>query len=235
MGNFDNTASHALVGAQASAPLLFDLLEAVEDRSHVRPTPSTPQELIPVKVCADSGYAPTPACPKTELTLALERAVPTQLCPLHHRVEVDVDTHEAVNAQCRAGRHTAWKAYSVWPAAVQRWYALQGRTQEPVPKLAAACRVEERREALWVVSPAPGQVAMLLPGLAPERQEVPLEADGDVGGSELSWFVDAQFVGRAPAQQTLYWKPSLGLHRLVVQSQSGQTATAELEVRQRPL
>lgn len=234
MGNFDNSPSHALVGASASGPVLFDVLEAVEDRSRVWTTPPPPPQLITVQVCADSGYAPTPACPKTEATLALKTAVPTKPCPIHHRVEVDADTGEAVNAACRGQRRTRWETVTSWPASVQRWLALQGQAQPRAPRRAPACAPEEPRAALSLVSPPAGQVAMLLRGLEPARQEIPLEAEGDSQGGELSWFVDAEFVGRAPPHQTLYWTPSVGRHRVVVKSDSGQTASRELEVRLRP-
>jgi penicillin-binding protein 1C len=234
MGNFDNTPSHALVGASASGPVLFDVLEAVEDRSRVWTTPPAPAELIAVQVCADSGYAVTPACPRAEATLALRTAVPTRPCPVHHRVEVDEATGEAVNAACRGQRHTRWETVTSWPASVQRWLAQQGQPAPAPPRRAAACAPDEPRSALALVSPPAGQVAMLLPGLAPARQEIPLQAESDALGGSLSWFVDAQFVGRAPPEQTLYWTPSVGRHRVVVRSDAGQTASRELEVRVRP-
>ncbi len=69
---------------------------------------------------------------------------------------------------------------------------------------------------------------MLMPGLSPEDQEVPLAAEG--GGRRASWFVDGRFLGTVPMHERLWWAPSPGTHELVVTDESGASASSRLLV-----
>src|SRR6185436_14157165 len=76
-----------------------------------------------------------------------------------------------------------------------------------------------------------GQVLVLLPGVPVKRQEVPLQ--GEVGGGgALSWFVDGEYLGSAPADERLWWRPTAGRHRVTVVDGAGRTAMRELQVRE---
>src|SRR5690606_21155871 len=103
VGNLDNSASVHLVGAEAAAPLLVELLQGAR-RAPPVPSSRVPDDLAPIEVCAYSGHLPTPACPHRATTLALRSSVPVRPCPYHVRVEVDVETGRALNASCRHGR-----------------------------------------------------------------------------------------------------------------------------------
>ncbi|HZH02581.1 MAG TPA: penicillin-binding protein 1C, partial [Myxococcaceae bacterium] len=115
MGNFDNAASLALVGAEATGPVMFDLLEAVADRAHLYRGDPPPADLIAVEVCATSGHRPGPACPVRQPSLALRSQVPTEPCPYHAALDVDVRTGEALTPACRGGRAYETRSFTVWP------------------------------------------------------------------------------------------------------------------------
>ncbi|MDP6935546.1 MAG: penicillin-binding transpeptidase domain-containing protein, partial [Myxococcota bacterium] len=91
MGNFDNSPSPHLVGADAAGPVLFDLLEGLVSEEKVDHDPRTP-DLVEVEVCALSGHLPAAACPHRSTALALESHVPTSSCPYHVQAELDLAT-----------------------------------------------------------------------------------------------------------------------------------------------
>ncbi|MFL5351936.1 penicillin-binding protein 1C, partial [Archangium sp.] len=63
VGNFDNSPSVHIVGAEAAGPLLFDILEGLGPRGRLEdPDAVVPSELTQVEVCAYSGHLPTEAC-----------------------------------------------------------------------------------------------------------------------------------------------------------------------------
>ena len=97
-----------------------------------------------------------------------------------------------------------------------------------VPSLAPGCQAGAR-EAPRLVHPPAGQGTVLLAGLAPERQEVPFQADA--AGGQLSWFVDGAFLGTHPAEERVWWTPARGEHEVVVVDEAGQSARRAFWVR----
>ncbi len=231
LGNFDMSPSVDLVGSEAAGPLLFDLLEAVADRSAPpRPRPR-PRDLKEIEVCAYSGHLPTAACGERRKALALRARVPTQRCPYHVAVDVDLDTGLAVNPSCRGGRRWETRSFLVWPASIRRYLTQRHRWLPQPPTLAPDCQPVDQRRAPEILSPPAGQVLVLIPGVEAADQEVPLAADGDAAGSRLSWFVDGEFLGSVDEAEQLWWTPSPGRHQILVMDESGLSAERVLEVR----
>lgn len=232
LGNADRTPSRHLVGAEASGAPLFNVLEAVADPQVSAWTDPPSSDLTRIEVDAWSGYLPTDATPDTRLAWALRDRVPTQRDPFHVRLDVDTATGEAVTAACRGSRQTESRTYVVFPASVRRWLTEQHRRLPEPPRMAAGCRPPSVAEAPTILSPAPGEVRVLIPGMPASRQEIALEADHAWTG-ELSWFVDGAWLGDAPADRRLWWTPVVGQHEVTVRDASGRTRTIGFEVRER--
>ena len=233
LGNFDNTPSVDLVGAEAAGPLLFDLLEAVADRSRPRVADRPTGDLKRVEVCAYSGYLPSRACSERAHALALRHQVPTQACPYHTRIDVDLTTGLALNPSCRAGRTYETRNYVVWPASIRRFLAQRHRWLPSPPKLDPECETAGRRRPPSILSPPAGQILVLLPGVDASDQEIPLQAESTTPGARLSWFVDGEFLGAVSAAERLWWLPRPGEHEIVVMDDAGLSAKRRLEVRSR--
>jgi penicillin-binding protein 1C len=234
MGNFDNAPSARLVGADAAGPLLFDVLEGVADRAKLPPPVPPPAELTSVEVCAYSGHKPTEACPERTRTLARKTHVPTEPCPYHVRLDVDVKTGQALTPVCRASREYETRTFVVWPATIRRWLKDQHRRLPEPPAYAPGCQPGGERKPPVILSPALGQLAMLLPGVPPEDQEIPLEAETHAVNAKLSWFLDGEYLGTVRADERLWWKPRVGTHQLRVTDETGRASTRTFEVRDRP-
>ncbi len=235
LGNMDNSPSVHLVGADAAGPLLFDLLEAVgpRGRASVKEDSVPPPDLTSVEVCAYSGHLPTDACKERRKVYARRSAVPTQPCPYHQRVEVDAKTGLAVSPVCRSGRETETRVYLTWPASIRRWLTEQHRSLPEPPAYAPGCEPGGAEHAPEILSPAEGQVALLIPGMSPEQQEVPLEAEAS-HDRELTWFVNGKFLGKAKADERMWWTPAVGTHEILVTDDHGLSSRRVLVVRSRP-
>ncbi|WP_426750621.1 penicillin-binding protein 1C [Myxococcus sp. Y35] len=234
LGNFDHSPSVHLVGADAAGPVLFDILEGVGPRGLALPDEAVnpPEDLAVVEVCAYSGHLPTDACVQRKHVYARRSAVPTARCPYHQHVEVDVATGLAVGPMCRAGRKTETRVYVTWPATIRRWLEEQHRRLPEPPAAAPGCEPGGERAAPAIVSPAPGQVAILIPGVPASQQEVPLEAEASHERA-LTWFVDGALLGTARADERMWWTPSVGSHEILVTDDRGLSAKRTLVVRVR--
>ncbi|MCP3097594.1 penicillin-binding protein 1C [Myxococcus sp. K15C18031901] len=234
LGNFDHSPSVHLVGAESAAPLLFDILEGVGPKGTEVPESELhpPADLIRVEVCAYSGHLPTEACPQRKHVFARREAVPTQSCPYHQRVEVDVASGLAVGPACRAGRKTESRVFVTWPATIRRWLEEQHRRLPEPPSAAPGCEPGGARVAPGIVSPSAGHVVLLIPGVAPDQQEVPLEAEAS-HERVLSWFVDGALLASARADERVWWTPSPGTHEILVTDDRGLTSKRTVVVRER--
>ena len=231
LGNFDMSPSIDLVGADAAGPLLFDLLEAVADRSVPAVTRLRPRDLKQVEVCAYSGRLPTEACGERRTALALSRTVPTASCPYHVAVDVDLETGLALNPSCRAGRRWERRSFVVWPASIRRYLTERHRWLPQPPSLDPGCEPVGSGRAPSILSPPAGQVVVLVPGVDPADQEVSLLAEVEASGTRLSWFVDGEFLGTVSDQEELWWTPVPGRHQIVVMDEAGRSTRRTLEVR----
>ena len=230
LGNFDNQSSVDLVGADAAGPILFDLLEAVADRSLPTVGDPVPRDLKRLEVCAYSGYLPTEACQQRQWTHALRQRVPTQQCPYHVALDVDLDSGLSLNPSCRSGRRFERRSYVVWPASIRRWLAQGHRWLPSPPSLDPGCRVTDERRPPTILSPPAGQVLVLMPGVAADQQEIPLAAETQGVEGEVSWFVDGEFLGKAKVEERLWWQPEAGEHEILVLDAAGQSARRRLRV-----
>ncbi len=231
LGNLDGSGSAHLVGGETAAPLLFDILEALA--SQATPTEwaaADPDALVAVRVCALSGLPAGPHCPHTLEVQAPRGAPQPRSCSLHVEVELDAVTGERLLPGCRDGRDTRREVLLVDPAALRRWRVERYGVVASFPPLAPDCRGLEAVPPPTIEQPQAGERVVLAEGVEPSAQEVPLAAHYALPGAELSWFVDGQFVGTAPADGEAWWVPEPGLHELVVVGSSGSGDRRWLEV-----
>jgi penicillin-binding protein 1C len=231
VGNLDNTGSAQLVGSEAAGPLLFDVLEALRDRRRPPPVDPIPSELREIPVCAYSGHPVGAACPRATRALARLESVPTTTCPFHVDREVEVDTGLAVRPECRRqGVRTERRTFVLWPATVRRFVQARHRHLPEPPTWAEGCAPLQRDRAPSILSPPADHVALLIPGMPIDKQQMPLEAEAS-GDAQLSWFVDGVFLGTVPATERMWWTPAVGVHEIVVTDERGRVGKRELEVR----
>ncbi len=229
LGNFDNTPSRHLVGGETAGPILFDILEALATGRPPADLPEPPGDLIQVEVCRFSGHRPTRACPHRRLAWALASRVPTEPCPYHRAVEVDRATGLAVRPQCRGERAYETRSFLRLPSSVRRWMSAHRRDLPAPPAWAEGCRPQRLTDvAPRITSPAPYQTALLLPGVDPSRQEIPLEAES--AARQLSWFMDGRFLGTVSADRPVWWPPSPGRHEVVVVDEAGLSSRRAFRV-----
>lgn len=225
LGNLDQRSAPQLVGASA-APILFDLLEALEPRRAA--ADPVPAELIPIAVCAWSGHPAGDACPQRSSALARRDAVPAAPCPYHRTVEVDRATGLAVGPGCATGP-TDERSFLVLPSGVRAWLSRRHRHVPEPPAWAPGC-APAGQQPPRILEPIDGQVALLLPGLPAEQQQLPLLAEAD---GPLSWFVDGRWLGEGPADERRWWTPQPGTHELMVSDSRGRSARRTFEVAMR--
>jgi penicillin-binding protein 1C len=163
----------------------------------------------------------------------LRAHVPTEKCPYHKEIDVDVTTGLALAPGCRDGHEYRTEKFVVWPASLRRWLSDEHRSVPEPPTLSPDCFSPLGEKPPAIISPPANHVALLIPGLAADRQEIPLSAESSAGSGQLSWFVDGEYLGTVAASERMWWRPIAGVHEIVVTDDTGRSTRRKLEVRGR--
>ena len=229
-GNVDMKGTSDLVGSESAAPLLFDVLEGLRDRSRTPVPPTPPADLTPIEVCAYSGHVPSESCTARVSVLAPVHSVPTKPCPFHHAYEVDRATGRAVLPSCRvSGGDYERKSFIVLPSAVTAWFVSRNRVLPEQPAFADNCSADPNLTPPAILMPSLGQIVTLLPGVPTDRQDIPFSASSR--SAQLAWFVDGEHIGTVRSNERLFWTPTAGTHEIVVSDEAGRKARRVLEVK----
>jgi penicillin-binding protein 1C len=229
LGNLNHRPHPGLIGSEAAAPLLFDLLTSLEASRPVQ-TSARPEDVTLLQVCAHSGYLPAQACPERVEALGPRHSVASQPCPFHVAYDVDTTTNERLTPECRAGRSHRRQSFLVWPPEVLRWLTEQQRRASALPAYAEGCHPLPSPHGPRVATPPAGQVLAMRSSLPASRQQVALQADAHLVDYPLSWFVNGELIATVEAPRAVFWEPRIGDHRVTVVDRSGRTDHRRLQV-----
>jgi penicillin-binding protein 1C len=224
-GNFNGRPSPGIVGAQAAAPIMFDVIRAVTTDWREFPAPP-PGELEYARVCSESGYRATPHCPGTRQVLALRDASPSRECPFHRQFMVEKET---------GARTCLWKVYksdevemrtmTVYPPSVSQ---VLGGTGRP-PPYAAGCSVRAPGDTLRIISPS-GNVTYINDGGIRNTGNIPLQAFTTARDGLVSWFINDLFIGETRSGEVRLVSLPSGQSRIVAENSSGHREHADVTV-----
>lgn len=225
VGSFDGTAVEGISGARDAAPLLFDVLRAVDPGGR---GPELGGETRRLRVCAESHERPTSWCPRTVEMSYIPGRTRLPSCSSHKRVFVDRETGEWLVGDCVGRRPMEAKVVILHPPELVAWWRARGRTVPELPPPAEGCRgAGAPGEPPRIVSPDAATPYRLRAG-APERfQRVPLVARGS---GRLFWYQDGMLVASARAEDQRFLPLESGRHRLVVVDEAGRVDRVEYVV-----
>ncbi len=228
VGNFDRRPLMGSSGVTGAGPIFHAIMLAAARRAHgVLPDPqpsatvATPERTTRRVVCALSGLAATPECPRQ-----LEEWV----------------ADEGFAEPCDWHRRTPRGVVVQWPAAYQAWAASQRllnvAVAAPPPAAASAIRMSSpssRRtrvsgEAVRVLNPPDGAVYLIDPTLRREFQTVGLRGATD-GMASLEWRVDDALIGTTGPDAALNWALTPGRHVISARDAQGRYASASIVVK----
>lgn len=234
IGHFDGRPNRAFVGADAAAPLMFEMIDSLRadepllGRASVRP----PKTVSRIEVCELSGQMPTHSCRRRAQTWFIPGKSPVKPCEIHREVKIDLRTGKRT---CRRSDSTfvRTEVYEFWPTDLLRLFRKAGIPRRTPPPEAEDCRLEavaEAGAAPSITSPQRGvEYAVRL--TAESAQTIPLLATADADAREMFWFIDDRLVGKARPGEALPWRARPGRYVVRAVDDRGRADTAELKVR----
>ena len=211
IGNFSGEANPAFVGVQIAAPLFFQIVEAVaaQEPSLGEPVRSFPANLTTVDVCVGSGDLPNADCPRTVPTWFIPGKSPIRVSTLHRALLIeDRSGLQACPPYTTGPVHRV--VYEMWSSdmlALFRQAGLPRRTPPPFdPRCDAHLSDAEAGAAPQITSPLRG-VVYSLRSKRLGQETITLRATASAGVQEVYWFVGRRFLGKAPPNGSLPWRP----------------------------
>jgi penicillin-binding protein 1C len=208
IGNFDSTGNPAFVGAEAAAPLFFQIIDALhaERPRLAEPIRHMPANLKRVQICLASGELPNQWCPQKGMTWFIPGKSPIRVSNVHRPVVID-DVTGLPACPPYAGKHTHIEVYEFWPSDLQHVFAQAGMPRRKPPQNPDCKNAgSPDGDPPQITSPLRGSTyAMRLTQLGQER--IAFSATTDADAHALYWFVNDAYVGRSAPGDTLFWQP----------------------------
>ena len=208
VGDFSGAGNPAFVGAEAAAPLFFQIVDSIAARepAAARFPHAPPAGVHRVEVCALSGGLPTRHCPHRRTSWFIPGRSPIEPCQLHRNVALDAQGQRT----CPGGPPVAREElFEVWSSDLARQLAAAGLPRRALPPLAPGCRDAEsaRGQSPRITSPLAGVTYKLRTRRDTDDSTLALQAVTGGDASDLFWFADKTFIGRTARGQTLFWRP----------------------------
>ncbi|MBI2386037.1 MAG: penicillin-binding protein 1C [Elusimicrobia bacterium] len=229
IGDFRGESNPAFVGAEAAAPLFFDVSDALQARGPMRDEYALSRNgltAVSLDVCAVSGAAPGPHCPRRAKTWFIPGVSPIAACDVHR--EILVDERSGRRACGHAGARA--EVFEFWPSDLLRIFRQAGVPRRTPPAYDPACGLTDRSgrgTPPRITSPLSG---VTYHAAAAEPGPIPLSAVADADARELYWFADGALVGRAIAGKPLFWTPRPGRSTVRVVDDQGRADAREVSV-----
>jgi penicillin-binding protein 1C len=211
VGDFSGAGNPAFIGAEAAAPLFFQIVDSIAAREPGAASfpHAPPPGVRRVEICALSGGLPTRYCPHRRTSWFIPGRSPIEPCAIHRNVPLDAQGRRT----CPAGPPVAREElFEVWPSDLARQLAAAGLPRRALPPPAPGCGEAEaaRGEPPRITSPLAGVTYKLGARQAADDSTLALQAVTGGDASDVFWFADRTFIGRAARGQTLFWRPPAG-------------------------
>ncbi|HEU5097973.1 MAG TPA: penicillin-binding protein, partial [Roseiflexaceae bacterium] len=229
VGNADGQPMEAISGVSGAGPLWHDVMLAVHRGLPPRPF-ARPDGIVELTICAEGGMLPAPNCPATRRERFLAGSEPRQPDASHLAIKVDRQLGCRAPASYPAEREIT-RVFRLLPPEAESWAEAAGLPRVPrqiCPTLVTtddrplttddlSATVVGRPSSVvgpTLLTPAPGAVFAISPGVPRERQQIELKAHAGTDAAKLTFVVEGQplAVLDAPPYR-VFWPLSPGLHR----------------------
>ncbi len=193
-GNLDQKPSQFLTGASAAAPVMFELLEGLQQqRGSQAARQEWSSELQQVEVCAFSGETPSSSCPETKTVMGLKKYPLSGSCRFHQHVLLDKASGLRVLKGCDAEMQTVEANVLHLPPLVRRWFGERQGMSLTVPTFHPGCKKFATAEGtLSIRRPKQGDEYMLLPSFGRNDVVIRMDIESSSSLQEASCFLNGR-------------------------------------------
>ena len=192
-GNADGEGRPGLTGVGVAAPILFDVVDKLNDSYRY---PANTSESVEVEVCAESGYPKSEYCPVTKTIHVPNVENQTGVCPYHKKVFLDETRQYQVKPDCYPVDQKCYEVYYVLPPVQEWFYKKHSPLFRPLPAFYPGCGTAHANEVMDFVYPkADAQVSIPI-GIRGDRQQVIFEIAHRNPQKTIFWNLNDKYLGQ---------------------------------------
>jgi penicillin-binding protein 1C len=221
-GNADGEGNANLTGLSGSAPVLFEILQALDTGGAIPPPHLWLRE---ISVCAHSGFLATDLCPAVPVAMPIESHF-TQGCPWHQMVHLESGGRFRVDSRCEPVERMIHVPWFVLPPLQEFYFRRYHPDYRALPPYRRDC-------AELIQAEGGGQVMSLVYPEADTAVYIPVDLDGRPGQvvfeavhrrpeTTIYWHIDEEYLGATRQFHQIAVDPLPGRHLLVLIDEDGQ-------------
>ncbi len=229
VGNFSGEGSDSIVGVICAAPIMFDIIRALEKpwNSRFEWEYKALLRLDSIPVCRYSGYRPGIACKEIKLAPVLKNAHTYTECPFHKKFLIEKKTGFRVNPYKKYKKgEVEEKIFLVFPAPVQKIMKGKGKPPDFPPDF----KIAEKKSTLKITSPIDNAVYLIPKGIK-NASTIPLQAFTDSKNDSIYWFINGKYIGATKSGEICEIEPEEGDITILGQDDSGNTGIVRIKVK----
>lgn len=206
-GNFAGQGNSAFIGAEAAAPLFFNIIDSVKASypGLSEPGHRFPPRLKRVEVCLPSGNLPTQWCQQRGQSWFIPGTSPIKVDTVYRPLQIDNHSGE-VACPPWDPQQTHTQVFEFWPSDLAQVFALAGLPKRPPPQ--AQCQPGGVDGAAPRITSPLRNTTYTLRQSRQGQENISFAAVTDADSSTVYWFVDDIYLGSSASRKPLDWRPT---------------------------
>ncbi|MFV0549374.1 MAG: penicillin-binding protein 1C [Limnobaculum xujianqingii] len=232
-GNFDGKGNNAFIGADAAAPLFFNIIDSIQaDYPALKePGRGMPPNIKQVEICLASGDLPTPWCQRKGKTWFIPGKSPIKVDTVYRPVVIDKASGQVACPPYREEDVTT-EIFEFWPSDLANVFAQAGLPKRTPPS-SAHCKISgviTTGQAPRITSPL-RNTTYTLRNVKQRNDPIVFSAITDADTKVIYWFVDDIYLGNTASKRTIEWRPvTSGRYRVRAIDDRGRADSRTLNV-----
>ena len=220
-GNADGEGNPDLTGLSTAAPVLFEVLNALDTGGAI-PTPRL--WLKEIRVCRDSGFLAGDLCPTIAVAMPVDSHF-QQACPFHQLVHLDSSRRFRVDSSCESPGRMIHEPWFVLPPVQEYYYRRYHPDYRTLPPFRRDCadffQAESGRQVISLVYPDVRTAVYIPIDLDGRPGQVVFEAIHRRPETAIFWHMDGRFLTATRHFHQVPLCPGPGEHLLVLIDEDG--------------
>lgn len=207
-GNFDSRGNNVFVGADAAAPLFFNIIDSINASYPALQEPKHPfpKQLKRVDICLASGNLPTQWCQQKGKTWFIPGKSPIKVDTVYRPVVLDINSGE-VACPPYDETQTRTEVFEFWPSDLANVFAQAGLPKRAPP-------VNHCKDNAMAIGGSPPRITSPLKNTTytlrqsqQGRDKISFNAVTDADSKTVYWFVDDIYLGSSASKTAIDWRP----------------------------
>lgn len=232
-GNFDGKGNNAFIGADAAAPLFFNIIDSIQaEYSDLQePNRKRPANIKRVDICLASGDLPTPWCQRIGKTWFIPGKSPIKVDTVYRPLVIDKQTGQVACPPYQQDR-VKTEVFEFWPSDLAAVFAQAG-----LPKRTPPSDAHCKSSGMFTTG-IPPRITSPLRNTTytlrnPKLRDDPISfsATTDADTKTIYWFIDDIYLGNTASKASIEWRPATsGSYRVRAVDDHGRADSRQLKV-----